>query len=87
MTVTVASWVSSGLLVNVGHGVTGLVPTLFLSDVQLSHPEKKYLPGNARFSLVDTNNARFSLVDTNNARFLLVDTINTHFSLVRELMG
>jgi len=45
LTVTVKSWVNAGLLVTVGHNVTGMVPRLFLSDVQLSHPERKYLPG------------------------------------------
>lgn len=33
------------MVVSAGHNVTGLVPKLFLSDVQLSQPEKKYLPG------------------------------------------
>jgi len=45
VSVTVKSWVNAGLLVTVGHNVTGMVPRLFLSDVQLSHPERKYLPG------------------------------------------
>ena len=45
VTVTVSSWVSAGLLVSLGHNLQGLVPRLFLSDVQLSHPERKYLPG------------------------------------------
>jgi len=45
LNVTVKSWVTAGLLVTVGHNLTGLVPRLFLSDVQLSHPERKYLPG------------------------------------------
>ena len=45
MTVTVSSWCNAGLLVAVGPNLQGLVPRLFLSDVQLSHPEKKYLPG------------------------------------------
>jgi len=45
LTVTVKSWVTAGLLVTVGHNITGMVPRLFLSDVQLSHPERKYLPG------------------------------------------
>jgi ribosomal protein S1 len=39
------SWVSAGLLVTMGNNVTGMVPRLFLSDVQLSYPEKNYLPG------------------------------------------
>jgi len=43
--VTVSSWCSAGMIVSAGHNVTGLVPKLFLSDVQLSQPEKKYLPG------------------------------------------
>ena len=45
VSVTVSSWVTAGLMVSLGHGVQGLVPRLFLSDVQLSHPERKYLPG------------------------------------------
>merc|ERR1711892_1205830 len=45
LSVTIKSWVTAGLLVNVGPNVTGMVPRLFLSDVQLSHPERKYLPG------------------------------------------
>ena len=45
VTVTVASWNNAGLLVILGNGLQGLVPRLFLSDVQLSHPERKYLPG------------------------------------------
>ena len=45
LTVTAASWTQAGLLVTVGPGLQGLVPKLFLSDVQLSHPERKYLPG------------------------------------------
>jgi len=45
LSVTVKSWVTAGLLVTVGPNVTGMVPRLFLSDVQLSHPERKYLPG------------------------------------------
>ena len=45
VTVTVASWNSAGLLVTLASGLQGLVPRLFLSDVQLSHPERKYLPG------------------------------------------
>ena len=35
------SWVSAGLLVTMGNNVTGM----FLFDVQLSYPEKNYLPG------------------------------------------
>ena len=34
---------TAGLLVTVGHNLTRMVPRL--SDVQLSHPERKYLPG------------------------------------------
>merc|ERR1719228_760331 len=45
LTVTVSNWIPQGLLVTLGHGLQGMVPRLFLSDVQLSHPEKKYLPG------------------------------------------
>ena len=45
VTVTVSSWVSAGLLVSLGNNIQGFVPSLFLSDVQLSHPERKYLPG------------------------------------------
>jgi len=45
LAVTVSSWVTAGLLVTLGHNVQGLVPRLFLSDVQLSHPERKFLPG------------------------------------------
>ena len=43
--VTVSSWVKSGLLVSLGNNIQGFVPSLFLSDVQLSQPERKYLPG------------------------------------------
>ena len=42
---TVKTFVSSGLVVQLGPNVTGLIPSLFLSDVTLSKPELKYLPG------------------------------------------
>ena len=44
---TCKSWVDAGLLVSLPGGLTGLVPRLFLSDVKLSHPERKFLPGDA----------------------------------------
>ena len=43
VTATVKNFVSSGLLVQLGLSVTGLIPSLFLSDVTLSKPELKYL--------------------------------------------
>jgi len=45
VTVTVKNWVKDGLLVTLGQNLTGMVPRLFLSDVQLSKPELKYHPG------------------------------------------
>ena len=36
---------AAGLSVTVGHNVTAVVPRLFLFDVQVSHPESEYLPG------------------------------------------
>jgi len=45
LTVIVKSFVRPGLVVEVGPHLTGLIPSLFLSDVTLSKPELKYLPG------------------------------------------
>ena len=45
VTTTVKNFVSSGLVVHLVPSVTGLIPSLFLSDVTLSKPELEYLPG------------------------------------------
>ena len=80
VSVTVSAWVSSGLLVSVGHGVTGLVPSLFLSNVQLSHPEKKYLPG-------DKLQARVLRLDPAKKRLLLTTKpilVKEEFTIVKD---
>ena len=36
----------SGILINLAEGITGLVPEVHLSDIQLQHPERKFKEGN-----------------------------------------
>ena len=43
---TVKGFVDGGLEVKVGANLVGFIPTLFLSDVRLQHPEKKFFIGN-----------------------------------------
>jgi len=45
LTTTVKQFVKHGLLVDVGPHLTGLVPWMFLTDVPLKHPERKFFPG------------------------------------------
>lgn len=43
---TIKGFVDGGLEVKVGATLVGFIPTLFLSDVRLQHPEKKFFIGN-----------------------------------------
>lgn len=43
---TIKGFVDGGLEVKVGANLVGFIPTLFLSDVRLQHPEKKFFIGN-----------------------------------------
>merc|ERR1719430_2081740 len=45
VTATVKVFCKAGLVVSLGPTLTGLIPSLYLSDVLLSKPELKYLPG------------------------------------------
>ena len=45
VTATVKQFCKAGLVVSLGPTLTGLIPSLYLSDVLLSKPELKYLPG------------------------------------------
>ena len=45
VTATVKQFCKAGLVVSLGPALTGLIPSLYLSDVMLSKPELKYLPG------------------------------------------
>ena len=45
VSLSLSSWVSAGLLVSLGNNLQGLVSSFFLSDVQLIHPGRNYLPG------------------------------------------
>ena len=45
VTATVKAFCKAGLVVSLGPTLTGLIPSLYLSDVLLSKPELKYLPG------------------------------------------
>ena len=45
LTTTVKQFVKHGLLVDVGTHLTGLVPWMFLTDVPLKHPQRKFVPG------------------------------------------
>ena len=45
LTVTVKKFVPNGLLVDVGPQLVGCIPNLYLTDVPLKHPERKFLPG------------------------------------------
>ena len=42
---TVKQFCRAGLVVALGPSLTGLIPTLYLSDVALSKPELKFIPG------------------------------------------
>lgn len=42
---TVKQFVKHGLLVDVGPHLQGLIPWLYLTDVPLKHPERKFFPG------------------------------------------
>ena len=65
LTTTVKQFVKQGLLVDVGPHLTGLVPWMFLTDVPLKHPERKFFPGDKLLHLTSKpilHNEEFNLV-------------------------
>ena len=64
VTATVKQFCKAGLVVSLGPTLTALIPSLFLSDVILSKPELKYLPGDkvkCRVLRLDPANNRLQL--------------------------
>ena len=54
----------SGLLIDLAEGISGLVPRIHMSDVQLQHPERKFREGlvvTSRVLSVDTDKRRLQL--------------------------
>ena len=49
---TVKQFCRAGLVVALGPNLTGLIPTLYLSDVALSKPELKFIPGDKVLILI-----------------------------------
>ena len=45
LAITVKQFVKLGMLVDVVSHLTGLVPWMFLTDVPLKHPQRKFVPG------------------------------------------
>ena len=78
VTATVKQFCKAGLVVSLGPTLTALIPSLFLSDVILSKPELKYLPG-------DKVKCRVLRLDPANNRLQLTSKpilVNNEFTIV-----
>jgi len=78
ITATVMAFKTKGLLVNIGPHLNGFIPHLFLSDVALSKPELKYLPG-------DKITCKVLRLDPENKKVILTSKpilVNNDFSIV-----
>ena len=91
VTATVKVFCKAGLVVSLGPTLTGLIPSLYLSDVLLSKPELKYLPGDkvkCRVLRLDPANNKLQLTSkpilVNNGKFpfLSCSTSGFAFSLL-----
>ncbi|RKF63734.1 rRNA biogenesis protein rrp5 [Golovinomyces cichoracearum] len=78
---------TSGLLVNLADGISGLVPQAHMSDVKLIYPEKKFKEGdNVNARILSTNSKKRqvrltlkkSLVNSKGIQFLTYEDIKPH---------
>ena len=87
LTTTVKQFVKQGLLVDVGPHLTGLVPWMFLTDVPLKHPERKFFPGDkllCRVLRVNVDNKQLHLTSKpilHNEEFNLVASFEVELNI------
>ena len=87
LTTTVKQFVKHGLLVDVGTHLTGLVPWMFLTDVPLKHPQRKFVPGDkllCRVLRVNVDNKQLHLTSKpilHNEEFNLVASFEVELNI------